>query len=557
MRIHVSIAVLLAMAASPAVLADGMAWVETEAGGGTGQVGKALPTAQRAVVERTDSSWSLTLEVRYDRPKAGAGWLIPFPHCPTVSAADPQVFRELEIVTAPLFVQGCIQSCNCDDLRDPDCSPTIGGGSSGVGDQSSGAEGSGVLKVDVWQSGTIGALDFVVLSAGDPKAIPDWLEANGYVRPPELEAFVAEHADRYSCYFAARLAAPEGEIDAFPAVRFDLDPRDPPFYPLQLTRLGLSAGQTLDLTLWVVNSRKGPSGGDFPISNDIPGFVVKTPECLLPTGRTNADDKDAKFVTEESYRDCLEGFLGDGSGGVALTFNASLSERGEVFRGDRVVYCSDSWDRDSCLKTDETLSDIPTSFSDAVSGWMSSGAWVSRYEARLPSDRMDEDMVFLQSGEPGATCRSDDPGLEYCYVGSWQYMDTLPVSPINGFWCLEVDPTHQVCSHKCHSTAPECPEEWSCDRDRVEPRCVPPASGRVFEAMVSSQPSVIDPLYLRISHDCGYSCRDLCPADGSTDGSSRRSGDVRIANAPVPLTLIVVAATLLFLLAWRSRGRAG
>ena len=63
--------------------ANGMAYVHRSGASGTGEVGQAVPTDQRAALVRDGTAWSLILEPRYERPDAGAAWLVPFAHCPT------------------------------------------------------------------------------------------------------------------------------------------------------------------------------------------------------------------------------------------------------------------------------------------------------------------------------------------------------------------------------------------------------------------------------------------------------------------------------------------
>jgi hypothetical protein len=412
-------AILPVLCAGRVALADGMAYVERSAAGGTGEVGKAVPTAQRAVLVRDGDSWSLTLEAKYDRPQAGAGWLVPFPHCPTVAEADPRILTELGIVTAPIFVNGCFQTCQCDSGHTTLHSSFACGGGGGASAPVYGTEeeatrsgGSGAIDVDVWQSGSIGALDFVVLSAADPADIPRWLDDNGYQAPPEVAAFVTDNAQAYGCYFAAKLGTPASRHDVFPAVRFDLDDRDPPFYPLRLTRLGLEAGQTLDVTLWVVAPVSDSGGNTRLTAPAITDFPIQTPACLAPTGRYDPDQGGDALPNVTTFGRCLETFHQQNPGQVAVTFNGSLWSRQEIFTGRRTVACD--YDGSECLRTDVVLRDVPTTWTPTMTDWLGAGiggasyVWLSRYEVRLPPESMARDMV-LDVGGPSAYNFTFDP----------------------------------------------------------------------------------------------------------------------------------------------------
>lgn len=548
-----SIALLLVAVAARA---DGMAWVEKAASGGTGELGTAVPTAQRAILERVESEWHLTLEARYLRPKAGAGWLIPFPHCPTVAEADPRVLTELGMLTAPLFVDGCVQACRCDYRHSGGCLSPFGSGDPEAVYDVGESRGSGRLDVEVWQSGTLGALDFVVLSAGTPADVPAWLEQNGYESPPELVEFVAGNAERYRCYFAARLGDPRAEEDVFPAVRFRLDGRDPPFYPLALTGLGMAQGRELDLTIWVVNSRAIPGGGEPPVTTTIPGFPVRRPDCLAPNGAFGAAYTKPLAEIEADYWKCLDDFHDGNPGEVAATFNAPLTERADAFVGARGLYCDP--EIPACLFAKDVLSDLPLEWSESARRWMDAGVWVSRLEARLSSGEMKRDMVFLQGGEPGTPCAEiAADGSAGCYAGSWQDGEAAREEPALGGACIDVGlPTGGVCTIECDASAPDCPSEWTCrPGDGGRSLCVPPSEGGASAAWLFSRPDRFQPDYFRIAQSCGLDCSEVCDAyrgvagaDGGTDG--------RTAKASSPLGWLVLGLPAVALLRRRRRASA-
>ena len=529
------IALLAGLTTGTSAWANGMAFIDRSAATGTGDIGAALPTAQRAALVREGASWSLILEPRYERPEVGAAWLVPFAHCPTVSAADPALLAELGLVTAPLFMELCIQECRCGDEDGGGCLPPFGGsksGDAGGGDASVAQGGGDPLNVDVWQTGTIGNLDFVVISAEDPADIPTWLDQREYDNPPELAAFVAQHTAEYGCYFAARVAAPVGGNDAFPAVRFDLDPQDPPSYPLKLTGLGVAEGQTLDLTLFVVNPADRYDDGASTITAPA-NFEVRASAC---TGRT-----------AQAFRACLDQELANSPMTLAVTFHDRLDARNDVmleraicdFRYQIQDFYAPGW----CLSADAVLPGIPDAWTPEVEHWLKAHARVTRYEGRLPPAMLAADLIFhVAPGGPNWACASDSD----CYmVGEWSWDGTACAPAGIGGTCESI----------CFNTD-ECPDGWTCDtvvgyQGYYQDRCVPPlAFNHELGAAFQDPLPRVDGLHVTYVDDCDLDCDDIC--DGDIPGSAFAFGPPRAGRqilAKVPaLAILMFVQGLLFTL---------
>jgi hypothetical protein len=519
----------------PPVHANGMAFIDRSAATGTGEVGTAIPTAQRAALVRDGTSWSLLLEPRYERPDVGAGWLVPFAHCPTVSAADPALLAELGLVTAPLFLELCVQECRCGDDDGGGCLPPFGGGKAGdAGDNgASAAQGDGdALDVDVWQTGTIGNLDFVVISAQDPADIPAWLDQRDYDNPPELAAFVTDHAAEYGCYFAARVAAPVGGSDAFPAVRFDLDPRDPPTYPLKLTGLGVAEGRTLDLTLFVVNPADRYDDGAATITAPA-NFAAQATAC---TG-----------TTAQEFQACLDAELAADPTTLAVTFHDALDARNAVML-DRAI-CDfqhrfdDFWNPGWCLSADTVFPGIPETWTPEVEGWLKSRAHITRFEGRLPPAMLAADLIFHAApGARPATCDSDAD----CWTNArWSWDGTVCAPAGIGATCM----------HECYGAA-QCPDGWACEtvvrpQGYYQDLCVPPpALNHEMGAAFQDPLPRVDGLHITYEDDCDLDCDDICDGtlpDGAVAFGPPRSARQVLARVPA-LVILLAAQGLLFAL---------
>lgn len=512
-----------------------MAYVHRSGATGTGEVGQATPTDQRAALVRDGATWSLILEPRYERPDASAAWLVPFAHCPTVSAADPALLAELGLATAPLFMELCVKECDCGDGGGSGCLGPFGdkAGEAGV-DDASAAKGAGdPVSVDVWQSGSIGALDFVVISAADPADIPAWLEQEGYDSPQALIDFVGDHASAYGCYFAAKIAARGGGQDAFPSVRFELDPRDPPTYPLQLTRLGVAADATLGLTLFVVNPADRNDDGSSTIV--VPAnFSAGATSC---TGRTSAE-----------FRACLDAELHAAPGRLSVVFHDAMDSRKAAFLDRRICdfrhQLDDFWSPGWCMDTTGLFPGLPDDWTPEARNWMIEGARVTRYEGRLPQAMLSNDLLFhVGPGTPASHCLNDSD----CYAdGVWAW---------NGSVC----DAGGTCRAHCRDQA-MCQEDWTClERNNntgyTHTYCAPPRSATpALPAAFGDTLPRVDGLHVTYETECDLNCDDIC--DGRLASGVVALGQARPPRqvaAKVPVVVVLLASQLALAAARRRR----
>lgn len=505
-------------------VANGMAWVHRSGATGTGEVGQAVPTDQRAALVRDGTSWSLILEPRYERPDAGAAWLVPFAHCPTVSAADPALLAELGLATAPLFLELCVKECNCGDDGGSGCLGPFAGKAGDAGaDDASAAKGAGdPVTVDVWQSGSIGVLDFVVISAANPADIPAWLDQEGYDSPRALADFVVDHASAYGCYFAAKIAARGGGQDAFPSVRFDLDPRDPPTYPLQLTRLGVADDATLGLTLFVVNPSDRFDDGSSTVV--VPAnFSARTTSCA---GRTSAE-----------FRACLDAELQAAPQTLAVAFHDALGSRKAAFLDQRICdfqhqfneyWMNPGW----CMNSAGLFPGIPDDWTPEVRDWMTGHVRVTRYEGRLPSAMLARDLIFhVGPGTPASHCHYDSD----CYAkGVWA-------------WDGSICTAGGTCQSLCYDDV-DCPAGWSC-LERAHPggyyqaSCAPATSATpTLSAILQDPLPRVHGLHVTYETKCDLKCDDIC--DGRL-----ASGVVALEPARPPRQVAAKISVVVVLLA--------
>lgn len=218
----------------------------------TGVATDSLATAQRALVWHRSGVWEVHIQPEFDRAEGGAAWVVPFPVRPTVVPGSAELLDQLEYMTAPLFVERCRVPCCPGEMCD-----------GGLPEQ----WGEGDVSVTVWESGTVGDLDYVVLSAAAGESLVGWLSAQGYALPAGADLLLAALDTEGLFFFASRLSAGVDPDRPLVPVRFILPDLDRPHYPLRLTALGAPSGQALDLTVWLVYTPGPEEEGYLPSSH--------------------------------------------------------------------------------------------------------------------------------------------------------------------------------------------------------------------------------------------------------------------------------------------------
>jgi len=352
-------------------------------------------TAQRAVVWLRDGTWEVHIQPVFDREQAGAAWVVPWPARPTIHPSNADLFDQLELITSPVFLDYCTP---------PDsgggCGATDMGGKSNSFDQGT-AEGA----VTVWEQGTVGQVDYVVLSAGDGDDLVGWLETNDYAVNTDAADAITEFETEDQFFFVATLSA-----DADPAlpqvpVRFVLPDLADGYYPLRLTGLAVAPGDALDLTLWVI-APGTYNLGHFPLSHDY-SILGGTPR--------DRDDFDA----------ALDTFFEDkGADHLALLY--SLPTSGDLLEDTRCVgdYAGPGY---ACVSYADVGITPPQVWAPELQEVRTMEGWIQRYQGRMDAAAMAEDLVLVQVTDyieqkssfyfyDTGTCPSEDDEYVGCSV---------------------------------------------------------------------------------------------------------------------------------------------
>ncbi|HOX45513.1 MAG TPA: DUF2330 domain-containing protein [Myxococcota bacterium] len=316
-------------------------------------------TAQRAVLWQRGGTWELHLQPVFARGQGAAAWVVPFPVRPTVSAGNPDFLDQLEVATSPVFLRVCAE----------------GGGSSCFGCMDAAGVGDGEVLdgssfVRVWERGQVGGLDYAILSAQDGDDLVAWLDAEGFEVPAAAAELLADLELEGTFFFAARLGATLDPSLPLAPVRFELPGLDPPSYPLRLTAAAVPAGQSLDLTLWVI----------FP-NNE--GWVPDGREVRQPS-RELADRAALDGALEELFAAAPDALV--------LLHSATLDETGAL-EGQVCEWML------PCVGYAEVGLEAPAAWAPEMEYLRSPPYLVDRYQARLGAGGLEADLRFRPLAE--------------------------------------------------------------------------------------------------------------------------------------------------------------
>lgn len=373
----------------PVARADGMVFRTPVAGA----VQKVEVGAQRGLIWRTPDALEVWIEPVYawEGDDAGA-WVIPLPALPEVKEGDPKVLDDLDALTAPTFVSVCWE---------PDCSESCGwfgclggGGKSGGLDERTGEVERQDPAVTVWSSGTVGALDYEVISATTGNGATAWLAANGYTVGESAAQALATLDTEGLFFFVARVEAPPEPGQSLAPVRFVFAHEVLPFYPVRLTSAALDADTHLDVTLWLISTvRLLPLGDEAVLAGlDYPNTPKPDPDTY-ETSIANKLSSLAKggFVIE--YAGVLSEARAYGNSMVGPTDCSYDVQSG------RVTHCADAWGNAWCEGECGTLDPVTLTSDLKQRVREAETPYAVRLRGRLPAGTRATEWAFTESTE--------------------------------------------------------------------------------------------------------------------------------------------------------------
>lgn len=156
-------------------------------------------------------------------------WIVPVPQVPEVQVGTWALVEAALDATVPTYSFRVRDQCFAPDPDSGD-----GGNPGGFITMSDGG-GSPPPAPDVVEQGSVGALDYAVLSGGSLPGLVTWLESNAYAVDPQSIPILADYLDTGSVFVAFKLTAGAEAGQIHPVVvRY---PGTEPCIPIRLTRI--------------------------------------------------------------------------------------------------------------------------------------------------------------------------------------------------------------------------------------------------------------------------------------------------------------------------------
>lgn len=220
-------------------------------------------TDHRMIMTIAKDESTLYDQIKYSGDPSSFAWVLPYSGEIKVGLSADVVFTALDSLTQTTI----LPPPGCGSFNNPNAGASSGGSSGTSGQSSGGSDGVTVIKHEV-----VGPYDTVQLAATNPKALEDWLKANQFVIPGDVQPVVDQYVEEHFNFLALRLVPNKGIQDMRP-VRVTTKGAS---IALPLRMVAAGTGSTVGISLWVIGEgRYEPQNyGSFVIDDNDLGWDV-------------------------------------------------------------------------------------------------------------------------------------------------------------------------------------------------------------------------------------------------------------------------------------------
>ncbi len=194
--------------------------------------------AERLIFAVGQGSMTLYEQINYSGPANDFAWILPVPSVPRVDTTTTELFRALDIQTAPRYFRAQPPPCGWDPNRRFQ---------TGVSAPQTGS-------VIVYKGGTVGPFAYDVLGSEDPNALTTWLQAHAYHVPDTMQALIRPYVASHMLFLAMRLQPQAGVQDITPVkLTFTTNGSDV-MIPIRMA--AAAAMPHMDMLVWIFSSSR-------------------------------------------------------------------------------------------------------------------------------------------------------------------------------------------------------------------------------------------------------------------------------------------------------------
>ncbi|HEY1691288.1 MAG TPA: DUF2330 domain-containing protein [Polyangiaceae bacterium] len=221
-------------------------------------------TDHRMIFRVTPQATTLYDEIEYQGDPSSFAWVLPVHGQVQVGLSADVLFAALDQATATTIQSPAPPTC-------ASCSCGFGGadGSATNAPTSGGGSSSGGGGVTVTSQSVVGPYETVQLQSTDPNALTNWLSANGFTVPSDIDPILAAYVQEGFDFLALKLQPGQG-VQAMRPVRVTTQGAG---LSLPLRMVSAGTGATVGITLWVVGD------GRYEAAN-FPNFVVQPSQLV-------------------------------------------------------------------------------------------------------------------------------------------------------------------------------------------------------------------------------------------------------------------------------------
>jgi Uncharacterized protein conserved in bacteria (DUF2330) len=331
-------------------------------------------TDHRMIFSVSPAQTTLYDEIEYQGAPQGFAWVLPIHGEVQVGLSSDIVFAALDAATQTTIVSPPPPICpSCNSCED------FGAGAS----IDAGALAPTTGGVNVIAQSVVGPYDTVQLQSTDPTALSDWLTANGFAIPADIEPVIAAYVKEGFDFLALKLQPGQG-VQAMRPVSVTSAGAG---LSLPLRMVAAGTGATVGVTLWVL------AGGRYEAAN-FPNFTID-PASLVWDWTTESSN----YTTVQQQQESAAGFATWQTESSLLISpfqieNAVLDD--DAATDYEAIPAQDGGDGGSGQTADEVRQqDLATLFPDADLGTVT----VTRLRADLAHAALANDLVLQASAD--------------------------------------------------------------------------------------------------------------------------------------------------------------
>ncbi len=196
--------------------------------------------AERLIFTVNPGSITLYEQIHYTGTASDFAWVLPVPSVPKLDTTTVDVFRDLDMQTAPRFIAPEPPSCGLAPFR--------------AGTLTGGGAPPPAGNVNVYSGGNVGPYSYDVIGSSDPTALLKWLQSHHYRINTSMLPLISIYTSSHMLFLAMRLQ-PQAGIQDIQPIKVTFATSQPQI-TIPMRMAAVASSQHLDLLVWIFGSSR-------------------------------------------------------------------------------------------------------------------------------------------------------------------------------------------------------------------------------------------------------------------------------------------------------------